>query len=136
MLRAAPSAPLSNSTRTRAHTSSTLICCASTILSASVAQPAGKLARLEPHRARFRIGAIVGAGEARKPAVAADLEVVLREQRQLLVEPEPLAALAEFLQPVGAQALGDIGPGLALEKARTSASGASSMRSFRRQYSR
>jgi hypothetical protein len=76
----------------------------------------GQLARFLPDRARLIESARVGTREARQPGVAADLEVVLHQHRQLLLEVLPVGALAQHLQPVGAQPIGEIAARLLLEE--------------------
>jgi len=69
----------------------------------------GQLARLEPHRRpRLGVGAFVAALQARRPAVAAHLQVVAAVERSLVVELLPVAALAEHFQPFFPQQLGDV----------------------------
>jgi hypothetical protein len=76
----------------------------------------GKLGRRKPHLLGFRERRLVAARGARQPGVAADLQVIARIVGKLALELFPVGALAEDLQPVAAQALGDVGVAVLREK--------------------
>ena len=65
-----------------------------------------------PVTADFVDRAFVAARQARGQGVAAGVRVIHRQRRQLEVEGLPIAALAQLLQPVGAQAVGEIAAGI------------------------
>jgi len=118
----------------RRQTSSTENFRASSTLSESVLQPR-QFARLQPDGARLLVGAFVAAREPRQPRIAADFKIVLRQQRQRLIEPAQSPRLPAA-SASGAQPLREIAAGLALEECTHIGLEASSRRSFRRQYSR
>ena len=75
-----------------------------------------QLLRLEPHCLCFAIGAIVAARKARRPRMAADLEVILHQRREFEVERLPFGAFSEFLEPVRAQSVGQVAAGIAVQE--------------------